>query len=927
MTIEVETSFSSPGGNDSGFVAPPADACPPVRHEMLFESAAVLRAQRELEKTVAELHVANTARSRTESLLLSVVRDAPCPMYGVARDGKLLFWNAACEALFGYTSEESLGKRPQHLTTKEANQSFDSNLKRVFCGETVFGKAGTRAHRDGQIVEIEVSASPLWNEDGTIVAAVVINTDVSARNQAFEALRASEAARCESESRYRGIVEDQTELVCRYLPDTTLTFVNAAFAAFYGRRTRELLGTRLLDIFPESDRAGEMRRLASFGPDHVVEIQEDWEPRHDGVIRWYHWTDRAFLDDAGEVVEFQSVGHDMHEHRTAQHSMARHAEILEMVAKGNPLTETLSRIAMIVESESSAWRCSLMMVNADGKLVTEIAPSLPIDFAATVGPVPIAVNAGTCGAAAALGTAVHTADVRVDPAWAEFQNVAVRYNIRSAWSTPMFNSYSGDVIGTLAVYSTEAGLPREDHVRFVESLVRLAEIAIERKGFEDQLAHEAVTDPLTGIPNRTLLMDRLQIALARALRARSEVAVLFLDLDGFKLVNDSLGHEAGDELLKALARRLEGVVRPGDTVARFGGDEFIVLCEDLPRSFACTMAAEIAERMFDVLEQPFQLQSSEVFLRASIGIAAGGRKNDNANDLLRDADAAMYRAKDLGKGRWVVFDEAMRQSVVAQHETFNALHRSLERGELVVYYQPIVTLDDGACRGAEALVRWNHPERGLLAPDAFIALAEQSDLIVRIDEFVLETAAIFARDSGVDDFVVSVNLSARSLASFDVVERIAAVLCRTVVDPRRICLEITESAVIGDAAGAARKIDGLKNLGVGLAIDDFGTGYSSLAYLKRFRVDTVKIDRSFVSGLGHDDGDRAIVAAVVSMAGALGLSVLAEGIETVAQLDELKALGCSRGQGYLYSRPIPVNCAADLIYAVADDRERDRHSA
>ncbi len=923
MTLEVETSFSSPGGNGAGFGAPVTSQAMPSRGSPSDSE----QARRELAKLRAELQVANAARDRTESLLLSVVRDAPCPIYGTDRHGKVLFWNAACEEIFGYTSAESVGNRPLHLTTDEANESFDSNLKRVFRGETVFGTAGARSHRDGHAVEIEVSASPLWNSDGEVVAAVAIIADVTERNKAFEALQTSEAARSKSEERYRGIVEDQIELVCRYFPDTTLTFVNDAFAKFYGYSAEHLVGTRLIDIFPEEDRARELFRLSQFGRDHEVETQEDWEPRHDGEIRWYHWTDRAYLDDAGYVVEFQSVGHDMHEHRMAQRSIAVHAEILEMVAKGRPLEETLAAIAMALESESSAWRCSVMTVNDDGMLVTEIAPSLPRDFAEVVGPVPIEINVGTCGTAAALGTAVYTRDVRDDPAWTEFRGVADRYNIRSCWSTPMANSATGAVIGTLAIYSTECALPNDDHVRMFGSFARLAEIAIERKRFEDQLAYESVTDPLTGIPNRTLLIDRLQTALARATRARSKVAVLFLDLDGFKFINDSLGHEAGDEVLKVLARRLQQVVRPGDTVARFGGDEFIVLCEDLPRSFARSMATEIAERLFEVLEQPFQLHGSESFLRASIGISLGGSNADNAYDLVRDADAAMYRAKDLGKGRWVVFDEAMRQNVVAQHETFNALHRALERDEIVVYYQPIVTLDDGVGCGAEALVRWHHPERGLLAPDAFIALAEQSDLIVRIDEFVLETAAGFVRDSGFDDFVVSVNLSARSLAAFDVVERIAAVLNRTCVDPRQICLEITESAVIGDADGAVRKIDGLKNLGVGLAIDDFGTGYSSLAYLKRFRVDTVKIDRSFVSGLGHDAGDRAIVSAVVSMSAALGLSVLAEGIETATQLKELRELGCDRGQGYLYSRPIPARSVAELFAAVDTVSPADRQSA
>ncbi len=857
-----------------------------------------------------------TPQESNESLLNILVNSSSDALSIVDIDGTLRYASPVSDRILGYCDVP----HPRGINAFELVYPDDRDMAFEMFYEAVTSpgvQSPTELRlikADGSYVWVEIVVNNLA-DDPAVNGVVLTTRDVTERRASQSALEVSEAALRESESRYRGIVEDQTELVCRYSADTRLTFVNAAFANFYGVDPDEIVGTSIVDIFPEVERAGELARLAAFGPGNEVGSQEDWELRHDGEIRWYHWTDRAFLDAHGRVVEFQSVGHDVHERRMAEHLMSLQAEILEMVAKGIPLDETLASLCAIAESESSTWRCSLMLVDADGYLVTTSAPSLPGDFAAAIGQIPIGEGVGTCGTAAARRSTVITADIATDPSWNAYQGAAERYDLRSAWSTPLLTNATGAVLGTLAMYGAEPGEPTEEHVRFVKSLARLAEIAIERKRFEDRLAHDSVTDPLTGLPNRTLLIDRLGISLARSQRSRSEVAVLFLDLDGFKVVNDSLGHEAGDELLVALSRRLERAVRPGDTVARFGGDEFIVLCEDLPREGGRAMAIDIATRLLDVLAEPFVLHESEIFLRASVGIAIGGHGDGRTEDLLRDADAAMYHAKELGKGRWVVFDDAMRDRVVAEHETFNDLHRALDRGELRVFYQPLVDLADGECRGAEALVRWQHPERGLVAPGEFIALAEQSDLIVRIGEWVLEEAAIFARRAQ-PGFMVSVNLSGRQLAMPDLVARIGAILQRTSVDPAAVCLEITESVVMADADAAVTKIDGLKALGIKLAIDDFGTGYSSLAYLKRFRVDTVKIDQSFVAGLGRDAGDHAIVAAVISMARALGLRVLAEGVEDVMQLEVLQALGCDFAQGYYFARPLPAAHAHDVVSAV-----------
>jgi len=443
-------------------------------------------------------------------------------------------------------------------------------------------------------------------------------------------------------------------------------------------------------------------------------------------------------------------------------------------------------------------------------------------------------------------------------------------------------------------------------------LGRSINYAIERKRAEVQLAHQALHDALTNLPNRALFLDRLGQALSRLDRHGTCLAVLFLDLDRFKVVNDSLGHGAGDCLLDAVARRLNDVLRTGDTAARFGGDEFTILCEDITGEH---QAMAIADRVAEALSAPFALEGEEeVFVRTSVGIALTSDGTERPEALLRDADAAMYRAKERGGGVYEVFDDAMRARAVRRLETENALHRALERGELAVRYQPQVSLVDGRVQAAEALVRWQHPEHGLLGPVDFIPTAEETGLIHPIGEWVLEQAC---RQAGLwpNGTSVSINLSARQCAHPDLVDMVAQALQTTEVDPAKVLLEITETAVMEDLDASAAVLGRLKALGVRLAIDDFGTGYSSLRALQRFPVDELKIDGSFVAGIEEDGETRAIVAAVVSLAHALGLRTVGEGVETGEQAKRLTDMGCDLAQGFHFFRPLHADDVGDVLHA------------
>jgi diguanylate cyclase len=432
-------------------------------------------------------------------------------------------------------------------------------------------------------------------------------------------------------------------------------------------------------------------------------------------------------------------------------------------------------------------------------------------------------------------------------------------------------------------------------------LSRSINYAIERKRAEVELAHQAMHDALTGLPNRALLYDRLGQALNRVGRHSAAVAVLFGDLDRFKLVNDSLGHGAGDTLLVAVAERLSNVLRSGDTAARFGGDEFVLLCEDVSGE---RQAITIAERIAAELDEPFVIEGDEVFVRTSVGIALATEPGARPEALIRDADAAMYRAKERGGGTYEVFDDQMRERAVRRMETENALHRALDRGEFVMHYQPIVEMTTGALHGVEALARWQHPQRGLVMPGDFIEAAEETGLIIALGAWAFEAAC---RQSALwgGDISMAVNLSARQCTHPDLAGTFGEILRRTGADPATVCLEITETALMEDVAVSTATLTALKELGLTLALDDFGTGYSSLRALQHFPVDVVKIDRSFIAPIEHDPQEAAIVAAVISLSHALGLRTVAEGIESVPQVDRLRALGCDLAQGFYFARPGP----------------------
>jgi diguanylate cyclase (GGDEF)-like protein/PAS domain S-box-containing protein len=448
-------------------------------------------------------------------------------------------------------------------------------------------------------------------------------------------------------------------------------------------------------------------------------------------------------------------------------------------------------------------------------------------------------------------------------------------------------------------------------------VVSVARDITERQARTMTLEHQALTDPLTGLANRTVLIDRLNQALRRLARGSGVLAVLYLDLDRFKVVNDSLGHHVGDAVLAQMAERLVHHLRPADTLARLGGDEFVIVAEELANE---QVAMELGERIIEAGREPFRLGDEDFVCTISVGVAWTMDSQRGADDLLGEADLALYRAKDQGRDRAEVFDDELRTRAVGRLAVERLLRRALEEKQLVVEYQPIIDLGTDGLVGAEALLRISDPERGLLHPETFLEVAEETGLLIPMDEHVLadavkQASTWHARLAGTEFAEVAINVTARHLADIGFQEAVIEQLDAHGVDHHRLQIEVTERVLLEASNSAMTGLRALRDAGVQIGLDDFGTGYSSLAYLREFPLDFVKIDRSFICELDRVDNQRALVAAIIGLSHALGLIVVAEGIETEGQLDILKALGCDRGQGFLFAASAPPGAIDELALA------------
>jgi diguanylate cyclase (GGDEF)-like protein/PAS domain S-box-containing protein len=728
------------------------------------------------------------------------------------------------------------------------------------------------------------------------------------RSRAEEALRKSEARLAEAESVGRAgswswevgepTVTWSTELYRIYGVDATPGPVTyEAYMACIHPKDRDRVGALIAGILQNSEPYEHEYRII----------------RPDGEQRWVHARVAVVTEIDGAPSRLAGHCLDVTERRVAEDArrlaqleLESHQRILERIARGEPVVPTLDALCHDIETRYAGVRCSVLLVDDAEPVLRHIAaPSLPGSFRLAIDGLPIAVGAGACGTAAARNEMVIVTDTLADPLTEAFTELAHQHDLRAVWSQPLTTSV-GEVIGTFALYRSEPYEPDADEIRTVLTAGSLAALALERGRTEAALVAAANIDPLTGLANRALFLDQLEAALADA---DSTVALMFLDLDGFKWVNDSWGHPAGDMVLKEVAERLRSNIGSRGLTARFGGDEFTVLLEE-------ASAADIeatADAVDAVFAEPFVLDDGEFFITCCVGIAL----NDHATDpyaLIRDADAAMFSAKEAGPSSRAVFDERLRDRAVGRLTLDAELRRAIKLDEFVMYYQPIVNLHTGAWIGAEALVRWEHPSRGLVLPDTFIPLAEDDGLIVPLGLLVLDkVAADRASWTSGDGLYATVNVSVVQLADPAIATAMSRALDDNHLSESHLVVEITETGVMKHLDMARTVLENIRGTGVRIVIDDFGVGYSSIARLEQLPIAGIKIDGSFTKTLGVTAKASQMVSAMTVLAHALDLEVVVEGVETAEAHAAAIDARCDAAQGYYFARPMPADQLAQLM--------------
>lgn len=786
-------------------------------------------------------------------LQAQLLNQVPAAVIATDLTGTILHWNTHATTLYGWTLEEIIGQQISPLTVHEIDPAEREAIWALLRAGKPWSGEFIARRKDGATFPAQVTDAPIYDHDNQLVGVVGISVDISARYAAEQALR-------DSERSYRELLEQAADAIFIFGPDRRFLTVNTQACALTGYSREELLAGEITDILPFDEADAIPDRLASLhdGP----RTAERRVRRRDGSI-FPGEVSAARLSDG----RIQVIMRDITERHVAEAA----------------LRDSAARLA---EAQRVAHLGSWEYDYATGKLywsdeLFRIAGYPPQAFIPTLEQNLALIHpddrarVGALFQASRCSSAATSVDFRL---------------VRQDGATRIIHQMAEGI-------SNAAGEPIK---RF-----GVMHDLTEQRNMEAQLRYQATHDALTGLPNRLYFLDTLAQALIRTERAATYCAVLFLDIDRFKMVNDSLGHAIGDQLLLTVTERLGAALRDGDTLARFGGDEFAVLLEGVADIHE---ALQTADRIHDALEAPVPVDDHVFFATTSIGLALGSGVANTPEDLLRFADVAMYRAKDAGRACTEVFSASMSARALEQLGLERDLRKALEQQELRLYYQPKVDLSNGRITGLEALVRWQHPERGLISPGSFIPLAEETGLIVQIGRWTLTEACRQLREwqdryPRVTVPLVAVNLSARQFKHPDLALDIATALADAQLPARALLLEITETVAMAKTEETSATLRTLKEIGVGLAIDDFGTGYSSLAYLQRLPVETLKIDRSF---FGDDPSNGAIVRAVTTLAHGLGLEVTAEGLETAAHVALAREAGCDRGQGYYFTHPLPA---------------------
>jgi diguanylate cyclase (GGDEF)-like protein/PAS domain S-box-containing protein len=825
------------------------------------------------------------------------------------REGVITAWSRGAERMFGYTEPEAIGQ-PVGLLIPPSHRGEDGGtLRHVLAGERVENYETEWVCQDGSILNVSLSVSPIYGPDGRVVGTSWIAHDVTSaiRAQQQVALQAELLDEVDA-----AVVFADSSLVVRYW--------SRGAQRLYGYTPEEAIGRELLELMVPEENHSEALELQRIAPEgRPVEGELDVRDKQGRIIPVYFRV-RPFPegDEVGPGRGIISIGVDISARREAEALARRSFEKQEEIA-------SLGRLALrggsLEELFDHAISTVSRVLSSDCAELVEGSPGSPSSIVrAAVGWPDRRVGAHIAGEGrSGPGYVVRSGEPILVEDWEQERRLVPSSELLARGVRSTAGVLVGDLgspFGVLAVHYTEPGAAPSDCLPFLDALANVLADAIRSRNLQEQIRHDSLHDGLTGLPNRTLFLDRVGHALARNNRHPQSMAVFFVDLDHFKLVNDSLGHEAGDELLRLVGPRFESAIRPSDTLARLGGDEFAVLCEQLPSEAS---AIRIANQLMSALEEPVVLNGHGHSVSASIGIALT-TTGSSASDLLRDSDAAMYRAKGEGRGRAELFDEEMRTRVLDRVRTESALRIALaDEDQIYVLYQPLVSLHSGQIVGAEALARWRHPEWGPVSPVEFIPVAEDSGLIHQLGAQVMRRAAreCAAWQDNPDFAGIAVNISVRQLVQPDeVATLVREVIAAEGITPGFLTLEITESVLIEHLDDARKALESLNDLGVRLSLDDFGTGYSSLSYLADLPFQCVKIDLSLIGKIVASPQASALANAIIQMGHALDKQVIAEGVETLEQATRLQELGCDIAQGYYFAKPI----APEKLTALLQDR-------
>lgn len=828
-------------------------------------------------------------------IFIQTLEQAADSVVVIDSSNNVLLFNRAAEQLWGLDRHDVIGHNVKLLVPHDMRAHHDGYIeanRRTGINKIVGSSRTLHIERtDGTQRWASMSISKIETNGEVLYTAFV--KDITAQHQQNEQLK------------LLSLVVDRTDNAI-LITDAggDIIYTNSGFTYLFGYSAEQAMNRRptsLLTPYMPPDDITSIRTQLAAGQPHNSETLFYCA---DGQRTWCHVTINPIFDAQGAlsntVAMFTDITH------TKMHEVL-HNRMLEAIVREDPLESLMEKACREVERIAPEITTSILSVSPNGLLHPLAAPSLPKAFGKALEGVAIGPGVGSCGTAAYLGESVLVTDIASDPLWADFKGLALPIGLRSCWSTPIKDN-AGRVLGTFAFYYREPRGPSDFHRRLIDVIVHLCSLALQREESRSKIRQLAFYDSLTNLPNRSLLHARADQALAEAERNKSQLSVLFVDLDRFKQVNDSLGHPAGDELLRVVAQRLSANRRSSDIVGRLSGDEFVLV---LPNCDSAHVT-DVVEQLRQTLSEPCQLAGCTICPSASIGISMFPSDGHDMGTLVHRADMAMYQAKGQGRGRFSFFSHELNQLAQERLTLETALREALETQQLHLHYQPQVRMKDGLLYGVEALARWHHPQFGDISPARFIPLAEECGLINKLGLWAVREACrqlAAWRRQGLKIPAISVNLSPTNFHNLDLPGMIASTLQQHNLQPTDLTLEITESVILDTNPLTMKTLDDVHAQGIRLSMDDFGTGYSSLSYLRRLPIQELKLDRSFVNDLENDATNRALSEAVIRLGESLQLTVVAEGIESTDQQRILSDQGYHVAQGYLFSGPLP---AADL---------------